>query len=292
VKRGVIRVGISGWTYAPWRRVFYPPELPQRSELQFAADRFSTIEVNTTFYAQPTLETYRAWRSQVPASFVFALKGPRAITHELRLQDTEPALAAFFRSGILELGPHLGPILWQLPGNMRFDAGRMEAFLNLLPRTTAAASALCQGFQQHSAIGSGGAVAVTEERSRRLRHAFEVRHESFMDPEFLELLRTHGAAVACCAETGLPALSDVTADFVYCRLMGGVAGEEGGYDADTLSQWVERAKTWAMGAEPADFARIGGRPSRQQRDVFVFLDTATRLRAPANALEMIRRIRA
>lgn len=269
--------------------MFYPPELPQRLELQFAADRFSTIEVNTTFYAQPTPETYRAWRSQVPASFVFALKGPRTMTHELRLKDTEPALAVFFRSGILELGPHLGPILWQLPSNMRFDAGQIEAFLSLLPRTTAAASVLCR---RHSAMGTGSAAGGTEERNRRLRHAFEVRHESFMDPTFLDLLRAHGAAVACCAEAGLPAFSAVTADFVYCRLMGGGSGEEGGYDADTLSQWVERAKTWATGAEPADAARIGGRPSRPQRDVFVFLDTAMRLRAPANALEMIRRIRA
>lgn len=289
MKKGVIRVGISGWTYAPWRRVFYPRELPPRLELQFAADRFSTIEVNTTFYAQPSPETYHAWRSQVPASFVFALKGPRTITHELRLKDTAPALAAFFRSGILDLGPHLGPILWQLPGNMRFDAARMEAFLKQLPRSTEAASRLPG---QHRAMRTGRTAGGTEEQKRRLRHAFEVRHESFLDPTFLDLLRAHGAAVACCAETGLPALSDVTADFIYCRLTGGRGGEEGGYDGETLSQWVGRAKTWATGAEPADAARIGGKPSRQQRDVFVFLDTAARLRAPANALEMIRRIRA
>ncbi len=278
----MIRIGISGWTYAPWRRVFYPADLPPGLELQFAADRFSTIEVNTTFYAQPKPETYRAWRSQVPASFVFALKGPRAITHDLRLKDPRPALAAFLGSGLLDLGPHLGPILWQLPRNMRFDAERLEAFLRVLPRSTDAAAAFCQGFRK------GPASIAAEERNRRLRHAFEVRHQSFLDPAFPDLLRAHGAAVACSAEAGLPALSDVTADFVYCRLR----GDGGDYDGAALSQWADRAKAWAMGVEPADAARIGAKPPRLRRDVFVFLDTVARQRAPANALEMIRRMRA
>jgi uncharacterized protein YecE (DUF72 family) len=268
--------------------VFYPPELPARLELQFAADRFSAIEVNTTFYAQPTPETYRDWRSQVPARFVFALKGPRAVTHQLRLKDAEQALAAFLGSGILALGPHLGPILWQLPGNMRFDARRMERFLSLLPRTTDAAARIYRTFCKHPMPAQSHTVVIPEERNRRLRHAFEIRHESFRDPDFLELLRAHGAAVACSAETGLPPLADVTADFIYCRLR----GDDDAYDGAALTHWVERAKAWAEGTEPVDAERIGVRRSRQQRDVFIFFDTATRLKAPANAMEMIRRMRA
>ncbi|HVY15081.1 MAG TPA: DUF72 domain-containing protein [Rhodopila sp.] len=287
MKHGLIRVGISGWTYAPWRGVFYPRGLAHHHELHFAADHFPAIEINGTFYALQTPDSYQAWRAQVGADFVFALKGPRYITHILRLKNVRTALANFMASGPLALGPHLGPILWQFPQNMRFDPQRFASFLDLLPRDTAEAARLAIGHDRHvpkawTAI----------DRNRKLRYAFEVRHDSFRVPAFVDLLRDHNAALVCADSAAWPRLMDVTADFVYCRLHGATKTYESDYDEAALSLWAQWAKTWANGEEPADAARIGAPARRKRRDVFIFFDNDRRVRAPANAQELIRRLRA
>lgn len=286
MKRGLVRVGISGWTYAPWRGVFYPPGLPHQQELRFAAAQFPAIEVNATFYGSQRPDTYAAWRSQVSANFVFAVKGPRFITHMLRLQNPRGALASFLASGILQLGPHLGPILWQFPQNMRFDERRFAVFLEMLPRDMGQAAMLGNLLDLRAAE-----LRTFIDPNRKLRHAFEVRHESFLVPAFVELLRAHNVALVCADSGHWPRMMDVTADFVYCRLHGATVTYESAYDEETLSRWAVWAKTWANGDEPPDARRISLPARRMRRDVFIFLGNDRQVKAPANALELIRRIR-
>jgi uncharacterized protein YecE (DUF72 family) len=288
MKRGLVRIGISGWTYAPWRGVFYPPGLPRQHELHFAADHFPTIEVNGTFYGLPRRDLYCIWRSQVAADFVFAVSGPRLITHGLRLKDAGPALAAFMASGILALGANLGPILWRFPANFPFDPKRISAFLAMLPRDTEQAAAL---IVHHDRQLKAQPWAISDQH-RKLRHAFAVRHNSFLTPLFLDMLRAHNAALVCTDAPDGPQAMDVTADFLYCRLRGPPNPCPGGYDDQALRGWVQRAKAWAAGDEPPDAARIGPKARHRHRDVFIFLDNDCKVRAPANALELIRRMRA
>jgi uncharacterized protein YecE (DUF72 family) len=284
---GIIRVGISGWTYAPWRGVFYPKDLKRDEELVYAASHFRTIEINGTFYGMQRPDTFGSWAGQVPADFTFAVKAPRYITHILRLRDPKVALANFIASGLLRLGVHLGPILWQFPANFRFDRERIEPFLRLLPHDTGAAAAL--GRKHDNKLRAPAWLEV--DIRRPMRHAFEVRHDSFRCQEFIDLLRTYDVALVCADSVEWPRLMDITSDFAYCRLHGSQELYASGYDNAALDKWACRIKAWASGADPGDAERVGGKARPRRRDVFVFFDNDKKVRAPANALELIRRLR-
>jgi uncharacterized protein YecE (DUF72 family) len=284
---GVIRVGISGWTYAPWRGVFYPKEVRREQELAFAASRFRTIEINGTFYGMQRPDAFAGWADQVPADFVFAVKAPRHITHILRLREPQVALANFLASGLLRLGVHLGPILWQFPPNFRFDPARMEAFLKMLPHDTGHAAALAR--KHDDKLRAPPWLEVDLRRS--MRHAFEIRHESFRCQAFIDLLRAHDAALVCADSVVWPRLMDITSDFAYCRLHGSQEPHASGYDNAALDEWAHRIRAWARGEEPEDGERAGSKARPRKRDVFVFFDNDKRVRAPANAMELVRRLR-
>jgi uncharacterized protein YecE (DUF72 family) len=287
VSGGVVRVGISGWTYAPWRGVFYPKGLRREEELGYAASHLRTIEINGTFYGMQRPDAFDAWAQQVPTEFVFAVKAPRTITHILRLRDAQTALANFLASGPLRLGIHLGPILWQFPPNFRFDPKRIEPFLRMLPHDTAAAAAL--GRKHDAELRAPAALEV--ETRRPMRHAFEIRHDSFRCKDFIDLLRAHDVALVCADSVGWPRLMDITSDFVYCRLHGSQELYASGYDNATLEEWARRINTWARGEEPDDAERVCGKARPRRRDVFVYFDNDKKVRAPANAMELIRRLR-
>jgi uncharacterized protein YecE (DUF72 family) len=210
-----IRIGISGWRYEPWRGAFYPADLPQRLELWYASRILSAIEINGSFYSLQRPEYYAQWYADTPPEFLFTVKGGRFITHMKRLQDITAPLANFFASGIFNLREKLGPILWQLPPTFRYDRARLAAFFELLPRDTSAALRLAR--RRDSRLEGRARLAI--DAHRPIRHALEVRHESFRDPDFIDLLREHGIALVI-AETAnkWPMLQDVTADFVYLRL--------------------------------------------------------------------------
>jgi uncharacterized protein YecE (DUF72 family) len=284
---GIIRVGIAGWTYEPWRGVFYPKGLKREQELEYAASQFRSIEINGTFYGMQKPAAFAHWAEQVPADFAFAVKAPRYLTHILRLRDPLVPLANFIASGLLRLGMHLGPILWQFPPNFRFDPARIEPFLRLLPQDTEAAAKL--GAKHDGKLHAPAWLKI--ESKRPMRHAFEVRHESFRCEAFIELLRAHNVAVVCADSVEWPRLMDVTTDFVYCRLHGSEELYASGYDNATLDIWARRVRAWASGDEPDDAERVGGKVKPRKRDVFVFFDNDRKVRAPANALELMRRLR-
>jgi uncharacterized protein YecE (DUF72 family) len=285
--RGEIRVGISGWTYPPWRGVFYPKGLRQKDELAFASRRFRTIEINGTFYGLTNPKSVRSWAAETPAGFVFAIKGSRYITHLKRLDDPRQPLANFFASGLLALGEKTGPFLWQLPPSFRFDAERLDRFLALLPRDSAAAGRLARA---HDARLEGRALtrpaaAVT------LRHAIEVRHKSFETPDFITLLRRHGVAAVVADSVAWPCIADVTADFVYVRLHGSEELYASGYDDAALDRWAARVQAWATGGAPGDLHRIADPlPGRKTRDVYVYFDNDAKVRAPADAAALAARL--
>jgi uncharacterized protein YecE (DUF72 family) len=285
---GIVRIGISGWTYAPWRGTFFPAKLPQHRELGHAANIFSSIEINGTFYSLQRPESYAKWAAETPPDFVFSVKGPRFITHIRRLKDARAPLANFLASGLLRLGPKLGPILWQLPPNFKFDSQRIETFLKLLPRDTESAVALSR---RHDKRVSGRAWMKTDAH-RPLRHAMEIRHTSFAVPEFIELLRAHNVALVCADTVEWPRLMDVTSDFVYCRLHGSEELYASGYDAASLDAWATRVGAWARGDEPDDAERvIKSRASQKaSRDVFVYFDNDAKVRAPVDAQGLIVRV--
>jgi uncharacterized protein YecE (DUF72 family) len=286
---GTIRIGLSGWTYRPWRGRFYPAGLRQRDELGFAAARFATIEINGTFYGLQRPEAFAAWRAAVPAGFVFAVKGSRYITHMLRLREVETPLANFLASGLLRLGPALGPILWQLPPRTRFDPDRLERFLALLPHDTDAAAALAR---RHDHRLDGRAWCEAEAR-RPLRHALEIRHESFRDPGFVALLLRHRVALVVADSVDWPLLADLTADFVYVRLHGSEELYASGYDAASLDRWAGWVAAWARGDDPADAPpRIEPPTARcaRGRDVYVYFDNDRKVRAPADAAALAARL--
>ena len=211
------RIGISGWRYPGWRGRFYPDGLPQKCELSYAAGRFNSIELNGSFYSLQRPESYARWYRDVPADFIFAVKGPRFITHMLRLRGAKTALANFYASGLFELREKSGPVLWQLPPTLRYDRAQLEAFFELLPRTGAAASRLAR---KHDRRVTGRARLSTDPE-RKLRHAIEIRHESFLEEDFIRLLRRENIALVVADTAGKwPMIEDVTADFVYVRLHG------------------------------------------------------------------------
>lgn len=286
--KGDIRIGISGWSYAGWRGSFYPKGLRQKEELAFAAETFRAIEINGTFYGLQNPQAFGHWREQTPDDFLFAVKGSRYITHMRRLLHIEAPLANFMASGVLRLGPKLGPFLWQFPPRMAFDPARFEAFFALLPRDTEKAVALAR---RHDARLDGRSWLDTDGH-RGLRHAVEIRHESFCTPEFVELLRKHKVAMVCADTVEWPLLTDVTADFVYVRLHGSEQLYASGYDSRALGVWAKRVRAWSEGGDAPDGRRVGrpARPRKSGRDVFVFFDNDAKVRAPFDAAELDRRL--
>jgi len=271
-------VGISGWRYPGWRGDFYPKGLPQRRELEYAAERLDSVEINGSFYSLQRPESYRRWRSEVPDDFVFAVKGGRFITHMKRLRDIETPLANFFASGVLALGATLGPILWQLPERLPFDAELLEHFLAQLPRTTGAALALAR---RHDARLDGRAWLEIE-TDAPLRHCLEVRHPSYTGPEFAALLAAQGVGSVVADTAGrFPVIDAVTADFVYVRLHGADELYASGYDDAALDDWAARTRGWLDGSGAAD-----GRP----RDVYLYFDNDARGHAPFDAMRLRERL--
>jgi uncharacterized protein YecE (DUF72 family) len=286
-KPGIIRVGISGWTYQPWRGVFYPKGLPQARELAYAAERFSTVEINGTFYCMQRPLSFTAWAAATPPNFIFSIKGSRYITHMLKLRNPEQALANFFASGVLALGRKLGPILWQFPPQFRFNAELLETFFQLLPQTTQEAAVLSR---RHDQRLEGRSYTNTDE-NRAVRHAMEIRHDSFLSEEFIRLLRHYHVALVCADTVEWPRLVDATTDFVYCRLHGSKELYASGYGRAAIATWADRVTAWANG-NPASgkrispFSEIDTRP----HDVYVYFDNDAKVRAPFDALNLERRL--
>ena len=278
---GTIRIGISGWTYAPWRGEFYPKALPHKQELSYAARRFRSIEINGTFYGLQRPDSFGRWRDETPDAFVFAVKGSRYITHMLKLKDIETPLANFMASGVLRLGPKLGPILWQFPPRMTFDPDRFRTFLDLLPRDTKEAAALARRHDKRLSKRNW----LESDVKQPVRHAVEIRHESFRAPDFIDLLRRYDTALVCADTVEWPLLMDLTADFVYCRLHGSKELYVSGYGPKAISRWADRVRAWAEGGEPDDAERVLPPAKRRSggRDVFVFFDNDAKVRAPVDA---------
>jgi uncharacterized protein YecE (DUF72 family) len=287
-KTSSVRIGISGWTYAPWRGVFYPAGLTQKRELTFASTQFRSIEINGTFYALQRPETFGRWAEETPEDFVFAVKAPRFITHMRRLQDVEKPLANFLASGLLRLGKKLGPILWQFPPSQAFDAELFEAFFVLLPHDTEAAAAIAHRHESRM----DGRCWVETDAVRMIRHAVEIRHESFVTAEFIALLRRYRIALVCADTVEWPRLMDLTADFVYCRLHGSEELYASGYGPAALDGWARRVRAWRSGREPRDAERVlepAPHPAAS-RDVFVYFDNDRKIRAPADAAALATRL--
>ncbi len=285
-----IRVGISGWTYPPWRGVFFPEGWPQKRELEYASRQVNSIEINGTFYSLQRPTSYRAWREATPEEFIFSVKGGRFITHLKRLQDVELPLANFFASGVLELKEKLGPVLWQLPPNFRYDRDRLARFFDLLPRDTLAASELAK---KHALKNTSRASTETDRR-RPLRHALEVRHPSFETAEFVQLLREHDIALVVADTAGKwPFMEDVTSDFVYVRLHGDEELYVSGYTDEARREWARKIAAWAKGGTPSGTERRGPRvPSAKSgRDVFVYFDNDVKVRAPFDAMSLAHQLK-
>ncbi|WP_207454899.1 DUF72 domain-containing protein [Desertivibrio insolitus] len=264
---GVVRIGISGWRYASWRGVFYPKGLPQRRELEYAAERMDSVEINGSFYSLQSPASYRRWREAVPADFVFAVKGGRFITHMRRLRGVEGGLANFFASGLLALGPTLGPVLWQLPERVPFEPDVLAAFFDQLPRTTTEAATLAARYDKEP---RGGTV-LEAETEQPIRHALEVRHESFTRPEVPELLREHDIGLVVADTAGRwPLLTDVTSDHVYVRLHGSQELYTSGYTDEELTRWADDIRAW----------RDAG------LDVYVYFDNDAKVHAPFDAIRL------
>ena len=260
---GRIVIGIGGWTYEPWRETFYPDDLPKVRELHWASRQVTSIEINGTFYRTQTPATYAKWAGETPDDFVFSVKAHRVTTNRKDLAEAKSSIDHFLGSGVLELGERLGPILWQLAPTKKFDAGQIEAFLSHLPH---------------------------EKDGVRLRHAMEVRHESFRDPAFVDLMRAAGVAIVFADSAKYPEFFDVTADFVYLRLESAQADVATGYAASDLDLWSKRIAVWAEGGAPDDLAVIAKAPVKQPRDCFVYAINGAKERAPAAAKALIERV--
>jgi uncharacterized protein YecE (DUF72 family) len=284
------RIGISGWRYGPWRGDFYPRGLPQDQELAFAAERFDSIELNGSFYSLQRPESYERWYADVPAGFLFAIKGSRYITHMLRLKGVETALANLLASGIFALREKIGPFLWQLPPTMPFDEARLANFFALLPRTAEQAAARAR---LHDGRVKGRTRLDVDPRSQ-FRHALEVRHTSFVTPAFIDLLREHGIGLVVADTAGKwPFVEDVTADFVYVRLHGDAKLYESGYTSAALDRWADKIDAWLDGGAPRDARTVGAPAARRaHRDVFVYFDNDIKVRAPYDAMSLVAKLAA
>lgn len=288
-KEGKAWIGISGWRYAPWRGHFYPRGLPQRCELAFAARALPSIELNGSHYALQRPSSFAAWHDATPENFLFAVKGSRYITHMRRLQDVRTPLANFLASGLFALQAKLGPLLWQLPPSLRFDASLLEAFFALLPRDTDQASALAR--RHDGRLPARAMLRVPF--PQRLRHAVEVRHASFDDPGFVELLRRHGIALVVADTAGRwPLLEDLTADFVYMRLHGDKELYASGYGDAALDHWAARIAAWRAGrqVDGAHLASPRAAPRRTRREVFCYFDNDVKVHAPYDAARLAARL--
>lgn len=284
VMKGRVRIGISGWRYAGWRGVFYPPKLAQARELEFASRRVQSIEINGSHYSLQRASSWRAWRDATPDEFVFSVKGPRYLTHMLRFRDETaiPAMANFFASGVLGLGEKLGPFLWQFPPSFAFHAEDFERFLTLLPMDTVSAAAFAQ---QHDARVKEPWFDAPRKK-RALRHAVEIRHPSFLNETFVSLLRRHGVALVVSDSTaGWPYAEDVTADFFYMRLHGTETLYSGAYSDEALNAWAHRIMAWAKGTQAADARLITARKPRRRasREIFCYFDNDQKVQAPFDA---------
>jgi uncharacterized protein YecE (DUF72 family) len=283
-------IGISGWRYKPWRGVFYPPELAQSRELEFAARTLPTIELNGSFYSLQRPSSYTAWYEATPPGFVFSHKGNRYLTHILRLgENIGPALANVMASGVFNLREKLGPFLWQLPPNFRFDAQRLERFFGLLPHNLEQAQRLARQHEPRM----NGRVALDIDANHKLRHALEVRHESFNDPAFVTLLRKHKVALVVADSAGKwPDYEDVAADFMYLRLHGAEELYASGYNDAALDRWAARIKAWAGGSQPPDARLISqaAPPRRASRDIYCYFDNDIKVHAPFDAQRLIARL--
>jgi uncharacterized protein YecE (DUF72 family) len=244
--RGQIRVGIGGWSYEPWRKTFYPKSVAKKDELAYASSKLTAIEINSTFYRLQKPATFAKWRDSTPDGFVFSVKAPRFVTQRKVLAGAGPHLRRFIDSGITELGTKLGPLLWQFDPRHAFDADDMPRFLDLLPG---------------------------EAHGMRLRHAINVRHESFATPRFVKLARERRVAVVLEDDEHFPCIEDVTGDFIYARLRRSVSRERTGYRPAAIADWAARARAWASGA--------------RGRDVFVYFINGAKERAPAAAMSLI-----
>ncbi len=260
-----IHVGIGGWTFAPWRGVFYPEGLPHTKELSYAASHLTSIEINGTFYRTQTPATFRKWASEVPQGFIFSVKGPRYVTHRGELRDAGESIQRFLNSGVLELGDHLGPLLWQFPPFKKFDEADFRAFLELLPKEF-------DGF--------------------RLRHVVEVRHASFCVPQFVRLLREFDTPVAFSEHDTYPAIADVAGDFLYLRLQKGDDSVPTAYPMDAIADWAERLRGWMAGHAPTDLPHVEAKPAKTKpRDIFVYFIHEGKVRAPAAAMALIEKLK-
>ena len=281
----VVRIGISGWRYAPWRGKFYPDGLRQKDELAYAASKFSTVEINGTFYSLQRPESFAAWHDAVPDDFVFAVKGARYITHMLKLRNVEKPLANFFAQGVLALRAKLGPVLWQLPPNFIFNPDKLSGFFDLLPRSQKEALALARRHDEKVR----GRTYLKFDTDRPIRHALEIRHDSFRSADFIKLLRRHDIALVVADTVEWPLLMDATSDFVYVRLHGSRQLYASGYGPKALDRWAYRIHGWTAGRE-AEGDHAGGPARRRSRDVYVYFDNDAKVRAPFDALNLIKRL--
>ena len=286
---GKIYIGISGWRYEPWRGVFYPDDLRQDDELAYASRALPSIELNGSFYALQKPDSYAEWYAATPKDFVFSVKGNRFITHAKRLNEIDGPLANVLASGVFNLREKLGPFLWQFPPNFKFDAERMEHFLSLLPHDTNEGLALARQYEPRME----GKVALEVDKKRKLRHAVEIRHDSFIDEAFIALLRKYKVALVM-ADTARtwPSYEDVCADFMYLRLHGDKELYASGYSEEALDRWAQRIKAWSSGSQPEDARLISAKagPKKASRDVFCYFDNDIKVNAPFDAQRLMAKL--
>lgn len=287
--RGELKIGISGWRYAGWRKKFYPADLPQKRELEYAAEHFNSIEINGSFYSLQAPDSYQAWRNATPDGFVFAVKGGQYITHMKRLRDVQAPLGNFFASGVLALAEKLGPILWQFPENLKYDLELFRSFLDMLPRTGREAAALGRRHDHKLKTRAW----LKSQGVHKIRHAVEVRNSEFINTDFIELLRQNDVALVVADTAGRwPFTEDVTADFIYVRLHGDTELYASGYTGSALDHWAHRVDSWRHGREPRDARRTAPRLApATARDVYVYFDNDAKVHAPHDAMALMKRMR-
>jgi len=259
-----IRIGIGGWTYEPWRGPFYPAGLAQKRELEYASHKLTSIEVNGTYYGSQKPESFAKWHDETPDDFAFALKGPRFTTNRRVLAEAGESIERFFSSGVMALKDKLGPINWQFMPTKKFDPDDFAAFLKLLPKRI---------------------------EGRPVRHAVEVRHDSFRTPDFIALAREHGVAIVLAADSEYPQIADATAPFIYARIMGTSEAHMSGYPEAALDLWADRARRWVTGGAVDGLATVTAQPAgKTGRDVFLYVISGFKVRNPLAAMALIERL--
>ena len=258
-----IHIGIGGWNFEPWRQTFYPPDLPAARELEWASRQLSAIEINSTYYSSQKPTTFAKWRDATPEGFVFSVKASRFATNRRVLAEAGESVQRFVDGGIAELGAKLGPIVWQFAPTKRFDAADFEAFLKLLPASVSGLP---------------------------LRHALDVRHESFRSAEYLALARRYGAATVFTESDDYPPIADLTGGFVYSRIMRTQSELTEGVSAEALDALAACAHAWRAGDEPTGLPLVGAPAAHTPRDVFMFFISGAKERAPAAAMALMKRL--